>query len=314
MVMIVVITMIGLFLFLDDSIYSQSLKYRYLLVMSVLFMSVYSISAVIYVELSKKNEKESDKLFDVKSLRDEVKITKEDVPAVDGDSHISLASVVADMKKEGGESLQDEEKIIKEGVSVVDGDNPSLASVVADKGGADFRNIQTAFLKSEERLQKELNNIEHRAKVNLIMGSVIAFLGWIVLAWFVFDMSHNNLHGWLLMNSFLPRLTIVAFIELFSFFFLKLYRESMERILYYQNEITNIESKKIALLTSIVLESNCDQKEAIIESLLSTERNMVLRKGETTIGLEKVRLENSTAKSVIQTLKELGLTIVSGAK
>ena len=40
---------------------------------------------------------------------------------------------------------------------------------------------------------------------------------------------------------------MAIFIEVFSFFFLKLYKSGLADILYYQNELTNLESKFLAL-------------------------------------------------------------------
>ena len=76
------------------------------------------------------------------------------------------------------------------------------------------------------------------------------------------------------------RVSIALFIQTFAYFFLRLYKTSLEDIKYYQNEITNIESRWLALATAK------DKPEFIkpaIDSLLKTERNFVLKKGESTL-------------------------------
>lgn len=171
----------------------------------------------------------------------------------------------------------------------------------------DILDVQTSFKKIEERLEKEIKAVGKRANLNLIIGSVIAIIGWVLLYLFVSDVSDLELEGWQLLNAFLPRLSIIIIIEMFSYFFLKLYRESMDRIRYYQNELTNIETKKTAILVACMLENDNEHKKSLIENLISVERNVFLKKGETTIELEKIRMDNSFSKSVIKSIKDLGL-------
>lgn len=171
----------------------------------------------------------------------------------------------------------------------------------------DILDVQTSFKKIEERLEKEIKAVGKRANLNLVIGSVIAIIGWVLLYLFVCDVSDMELEGWQLLNAFLPRLSIIIIIEMFSYFFLKLYRESMDRIRYYQNELTNIETKKTAILIACMLENDNEHKKSLIENLISVERNVFLKKGETTIELEKIRMDNSFSKSVIKSIKDLGL-------
>lgn len=169
----------------------------------------------------------------------------------------------------------------------------------------DAQDLHTAFIKSEERLSKELKAIGKRANLNLGIGSVITFIGWGLLLWFVIDVSSQKHTGWNLLNAFIPRFTIVALVEMFSFFFLNLHRESIDRIRYYQNEITNIESRKIAILACLAIDKDNNHKSSIIESLLKVERNVVLKKSETTVDLEKMKIENTTSKQTLSFINEL---------
>lgn len=173
---------------------------------------------------------------------------------------------------------------------------------------------QTAFLKMEERLLCELKALEKRSNINLIIGSVIAVIGWVLLFWFIYEIGGQETEGWRILNTFLPRLSIVAIMEVFSFFFLKLYRESIERIRYYQNEITNIEAKKVAIIVACMSDNENSNKKEIINSLLSVERNIFIKKGETTMELEKYRIDNSFNSNLIKSLKELGIGLIQNRK
>jgi hypothetical protein len=52
------------------------------------------------------------------------------------------------------------------------------------------------------------------------------------------------------LSHYVPRITTVTFIEVFAFFFLKLYRASLIEIKFYQNELTCLASLQIALASS----------------------------------------------------------------
>ncbi len=50
-----------------------------------------------------------------------------------------------------------------------------------------------------------------------------------------------------LLSHYVPRITTVVFIEVFSFFFLRLYKSSLAEVQYYQNELTTLASQQIAI-------------------------------------------------------------------
>jgi hypothetical protein len=63
--------------------------------------------------------------------------------------------------------------------------------------------------------------------------------------------------------------------------------------------MTNIETRIIALKSSII---NADKStiNEVIKELSKTERNFVIKKGETTIELERLRSEKNENKSLIE--------------
>jgi len=66
---------------------------------------------------------------------------------------------------------------------------------------------------------------------------------------------------------FIFRITLTILIEIFSYFFLKLYKKNLEDIKYFQNEVTNLESKYLAILYAF--EANNGQVKAkVIEKLM----------------------------------------------
>lgn len=146
------------------------------------------------------------------------------------------------------------------------------------------------FESTADRLRNELSALSRRGNTNLVLGIFTTVIGLLILGYFVLEIpAAEDLTTGLLLG-FVPRLSLVMFIELFAYFFLKLYKASLSEIKYFQNEITNVESKAVALWTSVVLD---DRRAilAVIEELASTERNNVLEEGQTTVELEQSKLK-----------------------
>lgn len=137
------------------------------------------------------------------------------------------------------------------------------------------------------RLKREIKDLRLRANINLVFGLIITF-GGLWLLWNtvnIIDSSEllkqlasegNESNYKFLKNLFIPivpRILLILFIEIFSYFFLKLYKQGLSEIKFFQNELTNIESKIAAVSFSFVT----NEKETLrrsIDSLSNTERNM----------------------------------------
>ena len=68
------------------------------------------------------------------------------------------------------------------------------------------------------------------------------------------DAKFDTLNG--LLSYYVPRVTVVIFIEVFSFFFLKMYKSNLSEIKYYQQEITNISTQQVVYESSILSNDN----------------------------------------------------------
>jgi hypothetical protein len=155
------------------------------------------------------------------------------------------------------------------------------------------------------RLKAEIAQLSKRADIYIIFGSGITLIGGVFLYFTVQELleaySVSSSQGNASINaseifSVVIRLSIVVFIEVFAFYYLRLYRNIMENIKYYQNEITNIEMK---ILSLHALEgSNCNESlKALTSELAKTERNFVIDKNKTTVDLERNKLESDFFKS-----------------
>ena len=95
-----------------------------------------------------------------------------------------------------------------------------------------------------------------------------------------------------------------------SFFFLRLYRRSFDQIKYFRNERINIESKLLSLQLALLMANNTNNTndyeslKEIIKKFVRTERNFVLKKGETTVEGEATKIQNKSDFSILEKILE----------
>lgn len=153
------------------------------------------------------------------------------------------------------------------------------------------------------RLENEIDRLNRRGGVNLVIGTLIALAGILYLGFTVTStLIVNDKLDYILHMA--PRLSFVIVIELFAYFFLKLYKNGFDEVKYFQNELTNIDSKMLGIkfLKDV---RNEELMGEVIKNLMATERNFILDKGQSTVSLEQQRLKNEEEKNVIDILKEI---------
>ena len=179
-------------------------------------------------------------------------------------------------------------------------------------------NLSLHYKETTGRLKSEIEHLSRRSNTNLAFGSLVAVIGIIILGAMLFSENFDVLADLLnaeinyidfTLTEFVPRLSLVLLIEFFAYFFLRLYKISLDEIKFFQNELTNIESKFVGIEVAI-LSKDIKLKKAAIDSFVKTERNFVLKKGETTVELEKSRIESSNLEAGLKSVSN----IISGAK
>lgn len=183
--------------------------------------------------------------------------------------------------------------------------NENVAHEIAKEKRTRIDALTRDFNILKTRISKEIGELSRKANLNLVIGSMTAILGFIGLAYSVLQntVGYNSFEQ--LAYHYLPRLSLVIFIEIFAFFFLKLYKSNLEDMKYFQNELTNVELKIICTLTSINF-GNSGDITRIVAKLSKTERNFILKRGESTVELERSRLENIELKSILKTFGSSG--------
>lgn len=85
-------------------------------------------------------------------------------------------------------------------------------------------------------------------------------------------------------GAFLAKLALSVSSNVFAFFFLSTYRRNLSEIRYFHNELTNIQTRTLAVY--VAAEKLLEKPLAdALKTLSTTERNFVLKKGETTTDL-----------------------------
>ena len=161
--------------------------------------------------------------------------------------------------------------------------------------------MKEEYEKTRSRLEAETANLGRRGNLNLVIGIFISLIGILFLGWSVINAPNLQAAGRDLATYYVPRTTFVVLIELFAFFFLNLYRASLNEIKYFQNELTNVEARILAIETTI-LSNHTDGLATIADELMKTERNFLLKMGETTVELEKEKLASGFLKENVSAL------------
>ena len=98
-------------------------------------------------------------------------------------------------------------------------------------------------------------SLQRRSELNLAIGSAITAAAATVLIYMVLIEPHPTGDLSSVLTFYIPRVSTIAFIEVFAFFFLRLYRVSFDDLKFYQNEISTIQAKAMAIEYSLLSNS-----------------------------------------------------------
>jgi hypothetical protein len=127
--------------------------------------------------------------------------------------------------------------------------------------------IQFAFSSAQKRLIGELSSLSRRSNLNLVIGVVTTALAVGLLTYMVLGSTLNLDSLTSILSHYLPRLTLVIFIEVFSFFFLRLYRATLAEMRTYQTDLTMLTIQEVAVLAALT-SSSSDAGTEIAKELL----------------------------------------------
>lgn len=142
-----------------------------------------------------------------------------------------------------------------------------------------LRQIRALYETTQERLNAEINALNKRALLNLIIGSFVTVLAALVLVYVAVSDPLRDILAtgstrslkWLeLAAHYVPRLSIVIFLEVFAFFFLRLYKNTLAEVRLYQLDLTRVSTQASAV--ELVFTS-CDgaERAATAAALINAE-------------------------------------------
>jgi hypothetical protein len=163
-----------------------------------------------------------------------------------------------------------------------------------------------------ERMQAEIEHQGSRANTNLTIALVVAFVGIIILAWLSYDVTnflskpptHTENQMLFYVGSFLAKLTLAISANVFAFFFLSTYRRNLNEIRYFHNELTNYEAKIVGAYLAGHHKLDKPLSDSL-SALSKTERNFILKRGETTSDLSTKGLDQDETKNMIASLASI---------
>lgn len=215
------------------------------------------------------------------------------------ETKIDSLFVNSELLKENGENSKkketDDNKEVSSSVPVLDDKD------VDDENTAN--EIKHTFLASEERIKTEIQNLKRRATINLSLGVTLSCAALLVFFFFVYNEKPDEDYQKVFLH-FAPRVGLVVFVELLAYFFLKLYKSTLTSIQYYHNELTNIETRKIAAIVAI---KHCKEDKIwqTVEYLLKVERNVLIKDKETTMQMEMLKLQTEKDSSVLSSTQNV---------
>ncbi len=162
----------------------------------------------------------------------------------------------------------------------------------------DYIKLSKDFELLINRILHEIHTLSRRAASNFGFSCALTLIALGSLLYIVLNAQVNYGNVATVLSYYLSRFSFVIFIEFLAYFFLKLYKKNLEDAKYYHNELTNVQSKIISLKSALLIKDDAAIIN-IISELSKTERNFILKKGETTIEVEKSRIDASRLKEII---------------
>lgn len=211
----------------------------------------------------------------------------------------------APSSKEHLEGIRDEILSMIDADSIIESRLDSVNDMLA------LNNIRSEFDRLRENLLDYRSANRAQYVLNLFMGLFLGLGAIIIAGYLVFEGRNIDLIGndgapnyGKIVSFYVPWITIIIVIEFLALFFLKLYRENIHTERYLRDELTSIGLKISGVEASIRLNDNTLNKK-VTEALLQSERHQMLSKGQTTVEVEKARLDKESFKESLDFLSAM---------
>jgi len=123
-----------------------------------------------------------------------------------------------------------------------------------DPQGANSRHLRQCrevIAQAKTRLLENASQIDKRSRVSLVTGSAISAVAVITLLAFAFPPIPLSMLTWQqLLSTYLPKLGVIVMLEVFAFFFLRLYKASLAESRSVHADLNALSLKETALLSA----------------------------------------------------------------
>lgn len=268
----------------------------------ITFLGIFIFSiAMIYLQSGEKEKIAAHDIYELKRLEKKIDATIDEIKTIQ-----SKNTFTNDEKDELKANIVSTTQ--NETIKAIFDDNVSKLTEILG-----LETIKSSFQFSIKRINEEIRKLNLRANTSLAIGMIISFSG-IYMLFISIDMFNSESFLTYLYQGerikkdsieifiqMLPRLSFVFIIELFAYFFLRLYKTGLDEIKYFQNELTNIESKLISVEVAYITKNDEAMKEAL-NVLVQTERNFILKKSQTTVELERAKSESENMQNILKAI------------
>jgi hypothetical protein len=173
---------------------------------------------------------------------------------------------------------------------------------------ADTSDPEKLFQVSRKRLLDEAVRIDKISRRNLVIGILFSFIALATLVWPLVAQTvlgiepvESGVTPWFaLARYYLPRFAVGLLLQFVGFFFLRLYVANELDLKHNKNEVTNIEMRMMGLQLAKAAGDAASRKE-VIKSLMSTERNFLIKRNEKSVSTEALS-EYNDLKGLIEKL------------
>lgn len=178
------------------------------------------------------------------------------------------------------------------------------AKINFDKPAFRYLEVKTNFQRIQNRLTEEIKSLNRKGNINLSIGVTTTFSAILILFYANYNLKGLEFESWSDFTFFfIPKFSIAIFLEVFSFYFLAIYKSNLSEIKYYQNELNEIDFKTM-MLQSYLLTDGFDI-EKIGTEFFSHDKNRILNENQTTETIESIKAENAILKEFLQKIPSI---------
>jgi hypothetical protein len=117
------------------------------------------------------------------------------------------------------------------------------------------RQMNRAIIGAKNRLRSEIRDLKRRSSYNLGIGFFTTFAAAGLLAYLMAGDKTPLPDLAAVLARYVPRVSFAIFVELFSFFFLRMYRETLAEIRAYQSDLTTLTLRQIGVMSALRVDS-----------------------------------------------------------